>query len=98
MSMHCEPCRPQAYIGGAERVKKSFGDPLPSFRWTPESSLFSTLQRAGTQVFTGVTTESQFFHSFAPSSILPCWVANVGASRGEQSAAEGDFRYVRPAD
>jgi hypothetical protein len=35
-----------------------------SFRRKPESSVFGALQTDWTPVFTGVTAEIQFFHSF----------------------------------
>ena len=47
-----------------EAVKKSAWVFSSSFRRKPESSIFEPLKTSWTPVFTGVTTERQFFHSF----------------------------------
>jgi hypothetical protein len=45
-------------------VKKSIQFFFTSFRRKPESSVFKVLRTYWTPVFTGVTAENQFFHSF----------------------------------
>jgi len=45
-------------------VKKSIWFFFTSFRRKPESSVFKALQTYWTPVFTGVTAEIQFFHTF----------------------------------
>jgi len=47
-----------------EGVKKSIQFFFTSFRRKPESSVFKVLRTYWTPVFTGVTAENQFFHSF----------------------------------
>jgi hypothetical protein len=46
------------------RCEKMDSVPFTSFRRKPESSVFGALQTDWTPVFTGVTAEIQFFHSF----------------------------------
>jgi len=45
-------------------VKKSVSFFFLSFRRKPESSVFKALRNYWTPVFTGVTAEIQFFHTF----------------------------------
>ncbi|MCX5917625.1 MAG: hypothetical protein NTX30_13225 [Deltaproteobacteria bacterium] len=45
-------------------MKKSIQFFFTSFRRKPESSVFKVLRTYWTPVFTGVTAEKQFFHSF----------------------------------
>jgi hypothetical protein len=45
-------------------VKKLISFFFTSFRRKPESSVFKTLAIDWTPVFTGVTAEIQFFHTF----------------------------------
>jgi hypothetical protein len=45
-------------------MKKSIWFFFTSFRRKPESSVFNALTIDWTPVFTGVTTETQFFHTF----------------------------------
>jgi hypothetical protein len=47
-----------------EGVKKLISFFFTSFRRKPESSVFKTLAINWTPVFTGVTAEIQFFHTF----------------------------------
>jgi hypothetical protein len=47
-----------------EGVKKSIWFFFTSFRQKPESSVFKALRTYWTPVFTGVTAEIQFFHTF----------------------------------
>jgi hypothetical protein len=47
-----------------EAVKKSIQFFFTSFRRKPESSVFKVLRTYWTPVFTGVTAENQFFHTF----------------------------------
>jgi hypothetical protein len=47
-----------------EGVKKLISFFFTSFRRKPESSVFKTLAIDWTPVFTGVTAEIQFFHTF----------------------------------
>jgi len=47
-----------------EGVKKSIWFLFASFRRKPESSVFRVLRTDWTPVFTGVTAEIQFFHTF----------------------------------
>jgi len=47
-----------------EGVKKSISFFFLSFRRKPESSVFKALRNYWTPVFTGVTAEIQFFHTF----------------------------------
>jgi hypothetical protein len=47
-----------------EGVKKSIWPFFRSFRRKPESSFFTALRIDWTPVFTGVTAEIQFFHTF----------------------------------
>ena len=49
---------------GGEGVKKSIWFFFTSFRRKPESRVFRALRTEWTPVFTGVTAEIQFFHSF----------------------------------
>jgi len=54
----------------AEGVKKSTWFFLASFLWRkPESSVFKVLAIHWTPVFTGVTTEIQFFHTFGEGRV-----------------------------
>jgi hypothetical protein len=48
-------------------VKKSIQFFFTSFRRKPESSVFKVLRTYWIPVFTGVTAENQFFHSFGGS-------------------------------
>jgi hypothetical protein len=50
-------------------VKKSIWFLFTSFRRKPESSVFETLRTDWTPVFTGVTAEIQFFHTFGEGMI-----------------------------
>ncbi|MCX5916033.1 MAG: hypothetical protein NTX30_05010, partial [Deltaproteobacteria bacterium] len=45
-------------------MKKSIQFFFTSFRRKPESSVFKDLRTYWTPVFTGVTAENQFFHTF----------------------------------
>ena len=45
-------------------MKKSIWFFFTSFRRKPESSVFKALRTDWTPVFTGVTAEIQFFHTF----------------------------------
>jgi hypothetical protein len=49
-----------------EGVKKLLLFLFTSFRRKPESSVFQALRIDWTPVFTGVTAEIQFFHTFPP--------------------------------
>jgi hypothetical protein len=49
----------------SEGVKKSIWFFVTSFRRKPESSVFKTLRTCWTPVFTGVTAEIKFFHTFS---------------------------------
>jgi hypothetical protein len=51
-------------LQGGEGVKKTVLFYFVSFRRKPESSIFGALRTDWTPVFTGVTTQIQYFHSF----------------------------------
>jgi hypothetical protein len=59
-------------------VKKLISFFFTSFRRKPESSVFKTLAIDWTPVFTGVTAEIQFFHTF------PLWSGGKPTPRGEK--------------
>jgi hypothetical protein len=51
-------------LSNPEGVKKLISFFFTSFQRKPESSVFKTLAIDWTPVFTGVTAEIQFFHTF----------------------------------
>jgi hypothetical protein len=65
-------------------VKNSVCDLFASFRRKPESSVFNPVKTSRTPVFTGVTTEKQFFQTFPKA--------------GERAWLRGDTRRTFPLD
>jgi len=61
-------------------VKKSIWFLFTSFRRKPESSVFQALRTGWTPVYTGVTAEIQFFHTFGEG-----W---EGVKKGKKGHAE----------
>jgi hypothetical protein len=63
-AIHESPLQPHPPFCEREAVKKSIWFSIRSFRRKPESSVFNALSFDWTPVFTGVTTEFQFLHTF----------------------------------
>jgi hypothetical protein len=62
--IHLPPPFPPPPFEKGEAVKRSIWFFFTSFRRKPESSVFNALTIDWTPVFTGVTTETQSFHTF----------------------------------
>jgi hypothetical protein len=77
-----------------EAVKKSIQFFFTSFRRKPESSVFKVLRTYWTPVFTGVTAENQFFHTFGEGKGGgDLWIiSQLPAHRGEKKVKRDSQR------